>query len=170
MQLPDGRWQLPSKVVTDTGATFGVSFEASCKGVGLQYSTCGVSLVLADNSNVRILGITDPVKLVLARGTANERSILYRFLVLPGEGKHYRWLVAKNALLELGAYVDPAESAFCYRTLPAKDSPKHTLPVNCSVSVDQADPADCLHMLQPVVAVMLQSDELAVGTAGLSSV
>ena len=167
LQLPDGRWQLPSMVVTDSGATFGVTFEASCKGVGLTYSTCGVSLVLADGSNVRILGITEPVKLVFARGTAYERTILYRFLVLPGEGKHYRWLVAKNALLELGAYVDPAESAFYYRTLPSKDSLKHALPVKCSVMLDQADPADCLHMLQPVVAVMLPSDMPAVETAGL---
>jgi hypothetical protein len=125
--------------------------------------------VLADSSNVRILGITEPVKLVFARGTKYERIIMYRFLVLPGEGKHYKWLVAKNALLELGAYVDPVESAFYYRTAPAKDSPKHALPVKCYVPIEQADPADCLHMLQPVVAVTLPSLQPAVGTAGLLS-
>lgn len=161
MQLPDGRWQLPGMMITDSGATFGVTFDASCNAVGLSYTGCGVTLVLADSSNVRILGITAPVRLVFARGTHNERVIMYRFLVLPGEGKHYKWLVAKNALLELGAFVDPAEAAFYYRTGVSKDSPKHALPVKCSVPIEQADPADCLHVLQPVVATVLPAQEPA---------
>lgn len=166
MQLSDGRWQMPSKAITDSGATCGVTFEASCKGVGLAYSECGVTLVLADGSSVRILGMTDAVKLVLARGTPFERTIVYRFLVLPGEGKHYNWLIAKNALLELGAFVDPAESAFFYRVRAGSDSSKHSVPVRCSVDIDQADPADCLHMLQPVVATLWTEQEPAAEAAG----
>jgi hypothetical protein len=163
MQLSDGRWQLPGKMITDSGATFGVTFELPCRSIGLSYSSCSVLLVLADGSNVHILGITAPVKLVFGRGTPFERTLMYRFLVLPGEGKHYNWLIAKNALLELGAYVDPHECAFYYRSA----SSKHALPVKCSVPLDQADPADCLHTLQPFVATLQTLDKpAAVAAAG----
>jgi hypothetical protein len=46
MRLPDGRWQLPSLMIVDSGATFGVTFEEPCTGVGLTYSATNVSLVL----------------------------------------------------------------------------------------------------------------------------
>ena len=154
MQLPDGRWQLSRLVITDSGATYGVAFEDAYKSVGLAFTSCGVVLILADTSKVHILGMTDPVKLLFARGTVHERAIMYRYIVLPGSRKHYNWLIAKNALLELGAYVDPLESSFVYRVSTQAGDPKHALPVKCSVPLDEADPADCIHMLQPVVAVM----------------
>jgi hypothetical protein len=33
VQLSDGRWHLPAMMITDSGATFGVTFEVPCKGI-----------------------------------------------------------------------------------------------------------------------------------------
>lgn len=157
IQLPDGRWQLPDAMITDSGATFGVAFQNSARDISLRYSPASVTLVLADGKKIEILGISDPVRLVFARGTEHERAITYRFIMLPGEGKYYKWLVAKNALLEVGGYVDPAASVFCYRTRAGLDSPVHTLPVRCRVPAADAEIGDCLHMLQPEVVAAIPS-------------
>ena len=167
-ELPDGRLQLPRMVIVDSGATYGVGFESSCRAIGLHWRANGyvLSLTLADGTKVKILGVTDPVRLWFAKGTPQQRCIEYRFLVLPGEGKYYQWIVAKNALKSLGAYVDPEESAFVYRLQPGKDSPKHALPVQCTLPADDAAGHDALYMLQPVVAVAICREEPAADAAG----
>jgi hypothetical protein len=111
-------------------------------------------LVLADGQPVKVVGITPAVRLVFARGTPFERAIQYRFLVLPGKGTHYNWLIAKNALLELGAYVDPVTSTFHYRVDPVDAARTHSVPVRSSMPISEADPADCLHTLHPIVATL----------------
>ena len=149
-QLPDGRWQLPALVVVDSGATFGVGWADAARDIGLRYSPSPVSLVLADGTKSGIAGLSDPVKLVFARGTAAERTITYRFIILEGKGQYYNWLIGKNALLELGAYVDPAESAFVYR----QPQGMHKLPVRCMIPAEEAAPTDCLYTLQPMLAML----------------
>ena len=74
--------------------------------------------------------------------------------------------MAKNALKRLGAYVDPEESAFVYRLHAGKDSPKHSLPVQCTLPPDETSGHEALYMQQPVVAVASSSAEPAVDAAG----
>jgi hypothetical protein len=53
---------------------------------------------------------------------------------------------------------DIGQSAFALHCLNRRvsfDSHKHALPVKCFVPIEQADPADCLHMLQPVAGTFV---------------
>lgn len=151
--LPDGRWQLPMLFASDTGATFGVIMDSYRTDINLGYKPSVMTLVLADGKCGQVLGITDPVELVFAKGTPHQRNIRYQFLVLPGRCRFYNLLLAKNAMKEVGGYVDPAESAFYYRTRPGQGAPKHALPVRCSVPADPSTAADCANALQHILAV-----------------
>ena len=164
--LPDGRWQLPMLFASDTGATFGVIMDAYRRDIQLPYKPSVMTLVLADGKRGDVLGITAPVELVFAKGTPHQRSIRYQFLVLPGRCRFYNLLLAKNAMKEVGGYVDPAESAFYYRTGPGQGAPKHALPVRCAVPADLATATDCANTLQHILAVARAYTNYTVAAAG----
>ena len=97
-------------------------------------------------------GISDPVRLVFAKGTPNERSIWVRFLVVELAAVMFRLIIAKNVLKKIGGYVDPATNRFCYRPDPADLKRIHGIPVRTEVPPAEVD-INMAAYLHEVVAV-----------------
>ena len=120
LQLPDGRCVLVAKGFTDDGATISVMTSEYADSIGLHWrqrndlKVRGVSG--ADTGT--IVGLTDMVNLILAKGHSYEASIPTRFAVLKGNAHGmYDVLISKSAMHAVGAHVDPVQQQLRYYPL-----------------------------------------------------
>ena len=134
------RWYLPSNLMTDDGSTADLITKEYCQAIGLSYAPhTGIRLRTAGGhmEGDNVANVTEPVVVVLARGTPHELRLKVRFLVVNKDvGSMYSVLLGKRTLRKLGAaYIDPLTEELCYRPrFPqfGDESILHKLPVRAT--------------------------------------
>ena len=127
--LPDGT-TVTGNFASDSGATFSLVNKNWCHRVGLNYSLTDIKLKLADTSMGRVIGITDPVWCIIAKGTPNEALGMAQALVMEDCPEDLDGLMAKDVLHTMDAWVDQRAQLFCYKSTAGH---RCSVPVECFV-------------------------------------
>ena len=143
--LPNGETVM-GNFASDSGATFSLVNKNWCHRVSLNYSLTDIKLKLADTSMGRVIGITDPVWCIIAKGTPNEALGMAQALVMEDCPEDLDGLMAKDVLHTMDAWVDQRSQQFCYRS---------TAGHRCSV------PVECFVEYSPTIAALMHHDGAA---------
>jgi hypothetical protein len=112
--LPNGTVIHPHTVV-DNGCTACLFDKVAMRRSGWRYRHADISLILADGTTSKVVGIAEPAWMVFAAGTPDEARVMVQPLVVEGVNSTFTCAVSKDIMHKLNEFVIPDEQAFSYR-------------------------------------------------------
>jgi hypothetical protein len=125
---PDGRVWLPTKAKSDTGCSTSLVAKKSMDANKIRYFPAPFRVVLADGKVGKVVGLTEPMLVVIAPGTARESVKVFQALVLEGVEEVFEILIGKDHLHQHKATVDQDSQRMFYT---ADSGERHSIPVRC---------------------------------------
>jgi hypothetical protein len=138
----NGQLSLPSQCMLDTGSSTAVIDADYALSIGIRWhEEPRLHVKSFDTTEVKTLGLTNPVKMVVAANTEFQTEMEVTFVVMKNVSSLYDVLLGQPQLRHVGGYPDPAYSpsggAFVYRPRLGTShdfDTKHALPLRCSKS------------------------------------
>jgi hypothetical protein len=100
------RAHLCKLVMVDDGANCNLMDEAERIACGVRRWPTDITLTTSNGSGTRVLGITDPIKVVYGAGTPHQIAVWHYFLVTEGMGHIYRVLLGNLDTQRFGGVID----------------------------------------------------------------